>query len=115
HVPHGLANALLLPHVLRFNLPAAPARYAAIARALGVADAAAHSDLTIAEAGVARLEELAAACGLPRGLDHLGVTPADIPALVSGALQVTRLLRNNLREITAADATAIYQRALSAS
>lgn len=110
HVPHGLANAVLLPHVLRFNLPAAPARYAAIARALGVPPGA--DDLATATAGVDRLEALAQECGLPPGLPGHAVTPADLPGLVAGALQVSRLLRHNPRELTAADAAAIYRAAL---
>lgn len=108
-VPHGLANALLLPHVLRFNLPAAPERYAAIARALGAAIGPGASDPAAAEAGLRRLEDLAAQCRLPRGLRACGVAESDIPALVAGAMQVTRLLQNNVREVTAADAEAIFR------
>ncbi|PTY07485.1 alcohol dehydrogenase [Opitutaceae bacterium EW11] len=111
HVAHGLANALLLPHVLRFNLPAAPARYADIARALGASDSS-GSDEALAEAGLRRIEDLMQQCRLPRGLRACGVTEQDIPALVSGALQVTRLLRNNVREVTGPDAEAIFRSAL---
>jgi alcohol dehydrogenase len=111
HVPHGLANALLLPHVMRFNVPAAPARYAALAQALGVERRS--TERATAAAGVEHIEALAAECGLPRSLSACGVTAADIPAMVEGAMQVTRLLRNNPREVTSADAAAIYEAALS--
>jgi len=106
-VAHGLANALLLPHVLRFNLPAAPERYARVALALGVTPA--NGDvLATAEAGIRRLETLAAECGLPRGLRAIGLTPDAIPTLVAGGLQITRLLQNNVRPVTAANATSIF-------
>lgn len=110
-IAHGLANALMLPHVLRFNLPAAPERYAAIARALGVA-AAADDTRTAAEAGVSRIEQLSRECGLPRSLRPLGLTPEAVPTLVAGAMQVTRLLQNNVRPIAPEDATAIFNSAL---
>lgn len=107
---HGLSNALLLTAVLRFNLPAAPARYASIARALGVPDGA--DDTTTAERGVARLDALVRACGLPPGLAAVGVTADDLPRLAGAALRVTRLLRNNPRPLTASDAESIFRQAL---
>jgi alcohol dehydrogenase len=95
HLAHGISNALLLPHVLRFNLPAAPARYAAVARAMGVEDAG--EDLATAEAGVRFLENLCWECGLPSGLAALGVPVEALPRMARAALTVTRLLRNNPR------------------
>jgi len=108
-VPHGLANALLLPHVLRFNVPAAPQRYAAAALALGAERAG--SDLEIARRGVDRIAQLVAACGLPSGLAALGVPRDALPELARAAMQVTRLLQNNPRPLTEADALQIYQAA----
>lgn len=109
HIGHGLSNALLLPHVLRFNLPAAPARYAAIARALGVP--AGRDDAETAARGVDRLAALCVDCGLPHGLAAVGVPADAIPRLAAAALTVTRLLRNNPRELTLADAEGIYRAA----
>ena len=107
HLPHGLANALLVTAVLRFNLPAAPGRYAEIARALGVRDH--DSDAATAAAGIARLAALCRACGLPRGLSACGVPEDAIPRLAEAAMKVTRLLKNNPREMTASDAERIYR------
>jgi alcohol dehydrogenase class IV len=107
---HGLSNALLLTAVLRFNLPGMTGRYAAISRALDVE--AAGDDLTIAAAGVDRLDALIRGCGLKTGLAVHGVTPPQIPALAKSALRITRLLRNNPRVITQSDAEAIYHQAL---
>ncbi len=106
-VAHGVANALLLPHVLRFNLPAAPERHAEISVALGVARNG--SALTTAEHGVEFLSELSRACGTPQKLSELNIPRDAIPALANSAMQVTRLLKNNPRLLTEADATRIYE------
>lgn len=111
HVGHGLSNSLLLPHVLRFNLPAAPARYAAIARAVGVGLSGPGDDLVVAAAGIDRLAALSRECGLPSGLGAIGIPADAIPRMAAGAMQVTRLLKNNVRPLTAADAEAIYRAA----
>jgi len=109
HVAHGVSNALLLPHVLRFNFPAAPARYADIAAALGVARSG--SDLDAAEKGVEFLSQLSRRCGVPQTLSELHLPRAAIPDLARSAMQVQRLLKNNPRPLTEADAAAIYEAA----
>lgn len=108
-VPHGVANSLLMPHVFRFNLPAMPERYADIARALGVPPAA--TPLATAEAGLARLAELSRNCGIPQRLRDVSIPESDLPRLAQESMKVTRLLKNNPRELTAADALAIYRAA----
>jgi alcohol dehydrogenase class IV len=109
HVAHGISNAILLPHVVHFNLPAAPERYARMALALGVEPAA--DDKATAERGVERLFELYGACGIPARMSELGVPEEAIPRMAEAAMKVTRLLKNNLREVTEADAEAIYRAA----
>jgi alcohol dehydrogenase class IV len=109
HVAHGLANALLVTAVLRFNLTAAPDRYAAIARAMGVA--ASGDDISVAEAGLQRLEALCRDCDLPRGLGSCGIPQDAIPRMAIAAIKVTRLLKNNPRPLTAHDAERIYSEA----
>jgi alcohol dehydrogenase class IV len=95
--------------VLRFNLEAAPDRYAEVARALGVTDGG--SAEAVARRGLERIVALARACGLPRGLAELGIRREDLPELARSAMQVQRLLRNNLRPVTETDARAIYEAA----
>jgi alcohol dehydrogenase len=107
HIAHGVSNAVLLPHVLRFNLPQAPERYASVARALGVEPAG--SATATAERGVERLVELSRACGVPQTLAELGVPREAIPGMAKAAMQVTRLLKNNLRTVTEEDAIRIYE------
>ena len=107
-VPHGLANALLLPHVMAFNLTVMSRRYADIALALGVTAGSSTQDT--AQRGLERIHELLHRCGLTSRLSELGVPEEAIQRMASSAMQVTRLLQNNPREMTAADADAIYRR-----
>ena len=107
HVAHGVANSLLLPHVLRFNLPAAAERYAEVAVALG--EQRSGDVLETAARGLDRLARLSAQCGVPQRLSDLGVPRDAIPGMARAAMQVTRLLKNNLRVVTEADATTIYE------
>ncbi len=111
HVPHGVANAVLLPHVLRFNLPAAPQRYAEVAEALGVTPGKDAAETALK--GVEFLAELSRACGIPQRLSELGVPLSDVESMAQAAMTVTRLLKNNLRPLTEADAADIYREAFN--
>jgi alcohol dehydrogenase len=109
HIAHGLANALLLPHVLRFNLQASPGRHADIARALGVERG--EDELADALEGIRRIETLILQCGVQVGLRNHGIARADIPRMAGAAITVTRLLERNPRVLTEPDARAIYETA----
>lgn len=109
HIAHGLSNALLLAPVLRFNLSAAPERYAAIALALGVKQQ--PTTIATAEAGIAAIERLCVDCGVTRSISSLGIPESAIPRMAAAAMKVTRLLKNNPREVTLSDAEAIYAEA----
>ncbi len=109
HLAHGHANAVLLPHVLRFNLSAAPQRYAAIALALGAAACGSATDT--AHAGISQLWRMMEATGLEMRLSALGVAEREIPSLAAEGLAITRLMRNNPRSITQQEAESIYRAA----
>jgi len=109
HIAHGVSNAVLLPGVLRFNLPSAPERYAEVALALG-ADRDGSAAGT-AERGFIRLAGLSRAIGIPQKISELGIPRSAIPELARGAMKVTRLLKNNLRPLTEPDAIGIYESA----
>jgi alcohol dehydrogenase class IV len=109
HIPHGHAIAILLPHVLRFNISAAPDRYAAIALALGAAQQATHEATALA--GIDRLWQLIAETGLEMRLSALHISESEIPTLAAEGIAVTRLMRNNPRVIKQQDAESIYRRA----
>lgn len=108
-IAHGVSNALLLPHVLRFNFSAAPERYADVAAALGVTRNG--SPLTTAEHGVEFLSRLSRDCGVPQTLSELNIPRDAIPEMARAAMQVSRLLKNNLRPLTEADAAQVYEAA----
>ncbi|MCC5968857.1 MAG: iron-containing alcohol dehydrogenase [Pararhodobacter sp.] len=107
HIPHGLSNALVLPHVLRFNAVVAPQPYAELAPHL-FPDLAGLNGQECATALCDRLADLSAACGLPQRLRDMGIDRAILPRLASDAMNQTRLLVNNPRPVTQADALEIY-------
>jgi len=110
HVPHGLSNSLVLPHVLRFNMPVATPLYAELAEV--VVPQASGSTEARAEALVVAMEQLAAAAGIERKLQQVGITEQDLDKLADDAMLQTRLLGNNLRHVSRDDARAIYAAAL---
>lgn len=110
HVAHGVANSLLLPHVMRFNAVAAPGRYARVAHALGVP--VSGEDAADAAAGIAAVELLSERAGIDRRLSQVGISHNALPRMAAAAMTVQRLLGNNPREVTEADALAIYEAAL---
>jgi alcohol dehydrogenase class IV len=109
HVAHGHANAILLPHVTRFNLSAAPGRYADVALALGATHGATAE--ATAEAGIDRLWSLIDETGLEMSLAALGIDEKETPQLAAAGLGVTRLMKNNPRAMSQTDAEAIYRAA----
>ena len=111
HIPHGLSNALVLPHVLRFTLPAARDAYAALAPALNPGLARIADPQERATAFIATLAQLSVDLGLPPRLRDAGVPEGAIAQLAADAMLQTRLLVNNPRPVTLADAAAIYRAA----
>lgn len=103
HVPHGVSNALMLPHVLRFNREAAAELYAELAPLVGASGA---------EGFIAAIEQLCDDVKVPRRLGDVGIGQADIERLAQDAMNQTRLLVNNPREVTLEDARALYRAAL---
>jgi len=110
HVPHGLSNALVLPHVLRFNASHAAAHYAELAAIL--APDATGSDAAKTDALIAAMENIAALTGIETTLRQVGIKEQDLDRLADDAMLQTRLLGNNPRTVTRADARAIYGAAL---
>ncbi len=109
-IPHGLANAILVPHVMEFNAPAAEKQFAAIARAMGEPVDGLPARRA-ADAAVDAVRMLCYDIGIPSSLSEIGVPAEDIPMLVEGALKVTRPVENNPRKLETEDAQNIYERA----
>ena len=108
HIAHGVSNAILLVPVMRFNEPAIRARLA------DAYDRVVHGekDCTTQEEKSAwvirRMSEIVAHLDIPTSLAQFHVSKDDLEPLVEAGMQVTRLLVNNMREVTADDARAIY-------
>ncbi|RKR84358.1 alcohol dehydrogenase class IV [Mucilaginibacter gracilis] len=109
NLAHGLSNALLLPYVMEFNYPSAAAKYAQVAIALGCQPQA--KDMLTAKAGIAKIEQLVALCGIPARLREVNIPQDAIPEMAVNAMKITRLLKNNPREVTYTDAVDIYNAA----
>lgn len=107
HLPHGLTNALVLAPVLAFNQPAAARHYAELERHLE--PAASGDDQAASTAFIARLTALVGEMPFDRTLRGNGVREDDLERLADDAMAVQRLLVNNPREVTRADALAIYR------
>lgn len=110
HVPHGLSNAMVLPHVIRFNAPATEVLYGELAEIIvpGMGGTAAERTGALVQA----LADLAPDLGLDTRLGSAGISHDHLPKLAEDALKQTRLLINNPRELTYDDALAIYAQAL---
>ncbi|GIU29646.1 MAG: L-threonine dehydrogenase [Gammaproteobacteria bacterium] len=85
-LPHGVCNALLLPHVQEYNAQVVPARLKDIAKAMGV-DVSAMTDEQGASAAIAAIKKLSVAVKIPENLTLLGVKAEDIPTLADNALK----------------------------
>ncbi|HEV8272945.1 MAG TPA: iron-containing alcohol dehydrogenase [Chitinophagaceae bacterium] len=109
HLAHGLSNALLLPYVMEYNIPAATRKYADVAIALGCERQA--DDRSTACAGVRKIKELIKACGIPATLKEVNVPESAIPLIAADAMKIQRLLKNNPRLIEEKDAIEIYKAA----
>lgn len=111
NIPHGLANSIMLVPVLRFNLPAAPDKYAKAARAIGI-DTLGITNLAASELLLAKLDKLVDELKISRLLRFYGVSNSDIPRLSEKVMKITRLLNNNPQKVSLKDAENLYFEAL---
>lgn len=110
HIPHGLSNALILTHVMRFNTPECSHAYVELAP---------HAFPELVELGeqaripafLTSLEELMADLGLPKGLGAVDIPHDALPKMASEAMKQTRLLVNNPRKFDEASILALYKNA----
>ncbi|MBU2321750.1 MAG: iron-containing alcohol dehydrogenase, partial [Gammaproteobacteria bacterium] len=111
HIPHGLSNALVLPHVLGFNASVAAPLYAELAPLVLGDSLRAGSELERTEQFLQALADFSVRSGLPTRLRDAGVSEAMLPTLAADAMLQQRLLVNNPRTINEQQALAIYQAA----
>ncbi len=103
HIPHGLSNALVLPHVLTFNSETAPDLYAELAVLMKQGESA--------ESFISWLDYIADSVGIERRLRDMNIPHSDLPMLAEDAMLQSRLLVNNPRAVSQADALSIYEAA----
>jgi alcohol dehydrogenase class IV len=110
HISHGLSNALMLGPVMRFNIAHAHGMYAQLGQIIkpGLQGSTTEQATQLTD----YLGGLAGDLGLPKRLAEVGIAASDIDQLASDAMLQTRLLQNSPREITLADANALYREAL---
>jgi alcohol dehydrogenase class IV len=108
-VPHGIANSIILPHALRFNLDATAPQLAQAAEALGI-PVAGRSANAAAKELVEYISRLIGKMDLPQRLRDTGVPEADIPRLAELALE-SRAVRDNPKSVTIAQIQGILQAA----
>ena len=109
-VPHGVANALLLPTIMEFNMPACLNKYPEIAKAMGV-DVSGMTKEQASQAACDAVKDLAIKVGIPQHLSELGITAEDIPALAQQALEDV-CTPGNPRDVTLDDIKALYAKVL---
>jgi alcohol dehydrogenase class IV len=111
HCSHGAGNGLLLPYVMRYNLPTRKREFARIAQLLGE-DVAGLDEEAAALRAVSAVEKLRVDIGIPTRLRDLGVTEAQLPGFAEKAFAVKRILRVNPREVTCEALEGILREAL---
>lgn len=109
HVPHGLANAVMLPYVMEYNLPAAVRRYADIGCALGL-QAPGDTPRAVAERTVAAVSQLARDINIPERLRDIGAKEEDLPGVARDALKSIQL-KFNVRSASEKEILALLQKA----
>ena len=111
HIPHGLSNALVLPHVLRFNGPEAANLYAELTQIILPTRSLPADPLQVTAILADYFLELAADLGLPTRLQQMNIDQKDLPMLAEQAMLQQRLLINNPRAMSLSDALSIYRQA----
>jgi alcohol dehydrogenase len=110
-IPHGLANAVLLPYVMAYNLIGNPGRFAMLAEVMG-AKVDGLPEREAAEAGVEFVYRMNQDLGIPASLAELKIPAKKIPEMAKIALTVTRPVENNPRKPTLEDVIRVYETAM---
>ena len=108
-IPHGVANALLLPYVMQYNMESSLVKFGDVARAMGV-DTAGMDTRQAAQAAVDAVRALAVRVGIPQRLSSLGVREEELPRLAASALADV-CTPGNPRDTSAEEILALYREA----
>jgi alcohol dehydrogenase class IV len=111
HIPHGVSNAMMLAPVMKFNEPMCRHLFAQVYDRINKDVVA----MTVEEKSarvLKRMTDIVKHLDIPTSLKEYGVAKEDLEVLVKSGMEVQRLLVNNMREVTADDARALYQEVL---
>lgn len=112
HIAHGVSNAILLVPVMKFNEPAIRSKLAAAYDRIVHGEKTCSTEEEKSAWVVNRMGEIVKHLDIPTSLAEFNVSIDDLDALVDAGMQVTRLLVNNMREVTPEDARQIYLQVL---
>ena len=110
NIPHGVANALLLPTIMEFNAPVCREKYVKIAKAMG-AYKEGMTQIEAAQAACDAVRALAVEVGIPQHLSEIGIYEKDIDALADQAIADV-CTPGNPRKVTRDDIVALYKKVL---
>lgn len=111
HIPHGVSNAILLPHVMDVNMECCKEQYAELAPYM-LPNAGEIPKEQLPQAVVDYLYELMKELHIPTSLQEFGVKPEDLDYLTDNAIKVERLLLKNPKKLSKEDIKNIYQKLL---
>jgi alcohol dehydrogenase class IV len=111
HVTHGVANAMLLPHVMAFNMDSCADRLKRAACICGVA-LESDSDERAASKLIAQISEWTSILNIPQNLREFGVAQEHLAEMAVAASKVTRLMANNPKALSLDDIQQLYRRLL---
>jgi len=111
HIPHGVANSIMLAPVMEFNMLGNINKFAELAELMGE-NTEGLNQREMAMAAVKAMRTLSKDLQIPSNLSQFGIKDSDIPMLAEGVMKVTRLLANNPRILTKEDAEKIYRNVL---
>ena len=109
-IPHGVANALLLPTIMEFNMPKCIEKFGVIAKTMGVNTDGMTAEQA-AQAAVDAVKALSIRVGIPQTLTELGIKESDIPALAAQAIADV-CTPGNPRDVTEAEIVELYKKVL---
>ncbi len=109
-IPHGVANALLLPTIMEFNMPKCIEKFGIIAKTMGVNTDGMTAEQA-AQAAVDAVKALSIRVGIPQTLTELGIKESDIPALAAQAIADV-CTPGNPRDVTEAEIVELYKKVL---
>lgn len=109
-IPHGLANAVMLPYVLEYNYPGSIDKFCQIALAMNEEDTG-LADRDLAACAVKAVFDLSGDIGIPQTLKELNIPEEAIPEMADAAMKVTRPILNNPRPLSVKTAQDLYRRA----